>query len=530
MKHTHDNKREKKISLIASCITIVIFLCLLFAGRAFLMQKIFPAQDPSGQDVRSAPSETSYAGFDGRIREWLGIDTILSILDIGDGYTVVKADSSRTTEKASEDVKPAQADRTAAADLEAPQAGQAAAADVKAPQAGQAADADLEAPQADQTADADLEAPQAGQTASADAEPPQADQTASAGSSTASADSDKKKPAQAGTKEEAAEEKTAEEKATEKKGTEDKTEEKATEKKGTADKAAEEKGSEKEATAEKEAKQEETGEKDTKEKEKEKKKDSSPTKLQKKYIAAWEEWHMRDFPVNFPLHNYNWKYLNRDEEGKLRYEGDENYMIRRGIDVSEFQGKIDWDKVKEDGIDFVFVRAGHRTMHTGDLQRDSRAIKNLTRAKKAGLDVGAYVFSQAITKEEAREEAQLCLDVIKESGVELTLPIVFDPEIVIEDYYARINFISGKQFTDNAVAFCEKIKKAGYTPAIYANCSTETDILDMSRLKGTTIWYADYSNVPETPYDFTFWQYSNLGWVDGIPETETDLNVWFIKK
>ena len=484
MKHTHDNKREKKISLIASCITIVIFLCLLFAGRAFLMQKIFPAQDPSGQDVRSAPSETSYAGFDGRIREWLGIDTILSILDIGDGYTVVKADSSRTTEKASEDVKPAQADQTAAADLEAPQAGQ--------------------------TADADLEASQAGQTASADAETPQADQTASAGSSTASADSDKKKPAQAGTKEEAAEEKTAEEKATEKKGTEDKTEEKATEKKGTADKAAEEKG--------------------TKEKEKEKKKDSSPTKLQKKYIAAWEEWHMRDFPVNFPLHNYNWKYLNRDEEGKLRYEGDENYMIRRGIDVSEFQGKIDWDKVKEDGIDFVFVRAGHRTMHTGDLQRDSRAIKNLTRAKKAGLDVGAYVFSQAITKEEAREEAQLCLDVIKESGVELTLPIVFDPEIVIEDYYARINFISGKQFTDNAVAFCEKIKKAGYTPAIYANCSTETDILDMSRLKGTTIWYADYSNVPETPYDFTFWQYSNLGWVDGIPETETDLNVWFIKK
>ena len=497
MKHTHDNKREKKISLIASCITIVIFLCLLFAGRAFLMQKIFPAQDPSGQDVRSAPSETSSAGFDGRVREWLGIDTILSILDIGDGYTVVKADSSRTTEKASEDVKPAQADQTAAADLEAPQA-------------GQAADADLEAPQADQTAAADLEAPQAGQTASADAETPQADQTASAGSSTASADSDKKKTAQAGTKEEAAEEKTAEEKATEKKGTEDKTEEKATEKKGTADKAAEEKG--------------------TKEKEKEKKKDSSPTKLQKKYIAAWEEWHMRDFPVNFPLHNYNWKYLNRDEEGKLRYEGDENYMIRQGIDVSEFQGKIDWDKVKEDGIDFVFVRAGHRTMHTGDLQRDSRAIKNLTRAKKAGLDVGAYVFSQAITKEEAREEAQLCLDVIKESGVELTLPIVFDPEIVIEDYYARINFISGKQFTDNAVAFCEKIKKAGYTPAIYANCSTETDILDMSRLKGTTIWYADYSNVPETPYDFTFWQYSNLGWVDGIPETETDLNVWFIKK
>ena len=129
-----------------------------------------------------------------------------------------------------------------------------------------------------------------------------------------------------------------------------------------------------------------------------------------------------------------------------------------------------------------------------------------------------------------QEEAKLCLDVIEDSGVELTLPIVYDPEIVVEDYYARINYISGEQFTDNAVAFCETIKKAGYTPAIYANSSTETDILDMSRLKGTTIWYADYSGIPETPYDFTFWQYSDLGWVDGIPETETDLNVWFIKK
>lgn len=169
-------------------------------------------------------------------------------------------------------------------------------------------------------------------------------------------------------------------------------------------------------------------------------------------------------------------------------------------------------------------------MHTGDLQRDNRAIKNLTRAKKAGLDVGVYVFSQAVTEEEAREEAELCLDVIKDSGVEITLPVVFDPEIVIEDYYARINYISGKQFTDNAVAFSETVKKAGFTPAIYANCSTETDILDMSRLKGSIIWYADYGFPPESPYDFTFWQYSNLGWVEGIPETETDLNVWFIEK
>ncbi len=271
-----------------------------------------------------------------------------------------------------------------------------------------------------------------------------------------------------------------------------------------------------------------TGAADTSEKEE--KKSTSPTKLQKKYIKAWENWHMRTFPGKYPLHNYNWKYLKYDDNGVLHYEGDDDYMIRRGIDVSEFQESIDWDKVKEAGYDFVFVRVAHRTMHTGDLRRDTRAIKNLKRAKAAGLDVGAYVFSQAVTKKEAREEAELCLKIIKESGVELTLPIVYDPEIVVEDYNARINYISGKQFTDDVLAFSEVIKEAGYTPALYANSSTETDILDMSRLgEDIVLWYADYNSTPEIPYDFTFWQYSCYGRVSGI-DTDTDLNVWFIKK
>ena len=143
--------------------------------------------------------------------------------------------------------------------------------------------------------------------------------------------------------------------------------------------------------------------------------------------------------------------------------------------------------------------------------------------------MGVYVFSQAVSIKEAIEEAELCLDVIEESGVEITLPVVFDPEIQIE-YDARINYISSKQFTDNAVAFCETIKEAGFTPAIYANCSTETDILNLSRLENAEIWYADYNSVPESPYRFTYWQYTNMGWVDGIPETETDLNLWFVPK
>ena len=255
------------------------------------------------------------------------------------------------------------------------------------------------------------------------------------------------------------------------------------------------------------------------------------TKRQKSYIKSWEALHGREFPMGAPLHNYNWKYLEYDENGVLHYEGDDDYTVRRGIDVSEFQGWIDWEAVREAGYDFAFVRVGYRMFDSGDLYEDSRAVKNLKRAKKAGLDVGVYVFSQAVSKKEAREEAKLCLDVIEKSGVEITLPVVFDPEIQI-DYYARINYITSEQFTDNAIAFCEAIHKAGRVPAIYANSSTLTDILNMKRITRETdavIWYADYYGVPETPYQFTFWQYTDLGWVSGIAETETDLNLWFVK-
>ena len=290
-----------------------------------------------------------------------------------------------------------------------------------------------------------------------------------------------------------------------------------------ADKAS---GDKKETEADKASNSKKETEADKKDKEEE---DNSLTKTQKKYVKSWEENHFRPFPLTTGLHDYNWKYLKYDDDGVLQYKGDENYTVRRGIDVSEFQGKIDWEKVKKEGYDFVFVRAGHRTFHTGSLEKDTRAIKNLTRAEEAGLDVGVYVFSQAVSIKEAIEEAELCLDVIEESGVEITLPVVFDPEIQIE-YDARINYISSKQFTDNAVAFCETIKEAGFTPAIYANCSTETDILNLSRLENAEIWYADYNSVPESPYRFTYWQYTNMGWVDGIPETETDLNLWFVPK
>ena len=498
MKYNEKPQGEKKSSRLAALITAIILLCLVLAGGAFVLSG---RPSSRGADLNKGDLSSSSGsggedrGFAGRLYDWLGIETIMTILqpeesgviaggiDSADSTAGVKASVDESAAAGKTDLVSA-ADAAAGSDSDTADSAEVKAADADQADAGST---QSKAAGADQTA--------AGSTQSKAADADQAADQAAAGSTDNKA-ADTAKDSAASTKDEA-------------------------DKNAKKNSGAQSKDEEKSESVSKDEKDASSGDKKPKD---------SLTKLQKKYVKAWEEWHMRDFPLNFPLHNYNWKYLKFDDKGVLHYEGDENYTIRRGIDVSEFQGKIDWEKVKKAGYDFVFVRAGHRTMHSGDLQKDKRAVKNLQRAKKAGLDVGVYIFSQAITEKEARKEAELCLDVIEESGVEITLPIVYDPEIVVEDYYARINYISGEQFTDNTVAFCEKIRKAGFTPAIYANCSTETDILDMSRIKDTVIWYADYGSTPESPYDFTFWQYSNLGWVDGIPETETDLNVWFIKK
>ena len=513
MKYNEKPQGEKKSSRLAALITAIILLCLVLVGGAFVLSG---RPSSRGADLNKGDLSSSSGsggedrGFAGRLYDWLGIKTIMTILhpeesgviaggiDSADSAAGVKASVDESAAVGKTDLL-SSADAAAGSDSDTADSAEVKAADADQADAGstqsKAADADQADAGSTQSKAADADQAAAGSTDNKAADTDQAADQAAAGSTDNKA-ADTAKDSAANTKDEA-------------------------DKNAKKNSGAQSKDEEKSESVSKDEKDASSGDKKPKD---------SLTKLQKKYVKAWEEWHMRDFPLNFPLHNYNWKYLKFDDKGVLHYEGDENYTIRRGIDVSEFQGKIDWEKVKKAGYDFVFVRAGHRTMHSGDLQKDKRAVKNLQRAKKAGLDVGVYIFSQAITEKEARKEAELCLDVIEESGVEITLPIVYDPEIVVEDYYARINYISGEQFTDNTVAFCEKIRKAGFTPAIYANCSTETDILDMSRIKDTVIWYADYGSTPESPYDFTFWQYSNLGWVDGIPETETDLNVWFIKK
>ena len=212
-------------------------------------------------------------------------------------------------------------------------------------------------------------------------------------------------------------------------------------------------------------------------------------------------------------HDYNLSAFSHSGDN-LEYTGDARYCFRLGVDVSEHQGAIDWERVRADGYEFAFIRIGYRGYGTaGKVCQDKFFSENLRNARAAGLDVGIYFFSQAVNEEEAREEAEFVLQNL--GGCELQLPVVYDPEHIL-DAAARTDDVTGEQFTENTILFCEMIRQAGYEPMIYSNMLWEAYQFDLERLAEYPIWYADYEPLPQTPYHFVFWQYTNEGRVDGM--------------
>lgn len=223
---------------------------------------------------------------------------------------------------------------------------------------------------------------------------------------------------------------------------------------------------------------------------------------------------------------YDWSGLVRDGE-KLAYYENDALCSRWGIDVSEHQGKdIDWAAVADAGVQFAFARIGNRGATEGALSADEFFFQNAIRAGEAGIQVSAYFFSQALTEDEAREEAQFALENLREteaSGATFAY-VAYDHEPV-EIEGARANNLSSDQLTANARAFCETIAVAGYAPMLYGN---QRDLLRLTPdLRAAyPVWLAEYDvEAPTAPLDFVIWQYTNAGTVPGI-STDVDLNVW----
>lgn len=243
------------------------------------------------------------------------------------------------------------------------------------------------------------------------------------------------------------------------------------------------------------------------------------------FVDVFQEEYEVEINPNIAPKEFNDEFFIRDGE-MLRYE-DEHYYSRLGIDISKHQGSIDWHKVKESGVEFVFIRIGFRGYgKEGSLNPDERFKENISGAQKEGLDVGVYFFAQAINDDEAREEADFVIDLL--DGYELQLPVVYDPESIL-DVAARTDDVTPEQFTRNSEIFCRTISHAGYSPMIYSNMLWEAYELDLEKLSEYPIWYADYEPYPQTPYAFEFWQYTNEGRVPGISGA-VDLNIQIMKK
>lgn len=193
-----------------------------------------------------------------------------------------------------------------------------------------------------------------------------------------------------------------------------------------------------------------------------------------------------------------------------------------GIDVSEWQDDIDWQKVKEAGVEFAMIRVGWRGSEQGVLVEDTCAQANYAGASEAGVKVGAYFFSQAITVEEAVEEANYMLNLIKDWNVEM--PVVYDWEFISAE--SRTGKMDPRTLTDCTKAFCDTVAKAGYQPMIYFNTSHSYDNIYIRELTDYPFWLARYDTVLNYPYKIDMWQYTETGTVPGI-STNVDINLYF---
>ena len=229
---------------------------------------------------------------------------------------------------------------------------------------------------------------------------------------------------------------------------------------------------------------------------------------------------------SLPQSDYNWENLVEVSEAprEVQYVEDGQVVSLKGIDVSTYQGDIEWDKVAAAGVKFVFIRLGYRGYESGLLVKDDKFEQNITGALQNGIAVGVYFVTQAVSVDEAVEEARFVMDTIRPYNV--TWPIVLDIEDAAS-VTARTTDLTQQERTDHAIAFCETIQSGGYRPMLYCNIRWFIEKLDITRIAEYDKWFAQYFRKPFFPYAFQVWQYSSSGRIDGI-NGNVDYNISFV--
>ncbi len=241
-------------------------------------------------------------------------------------------------------------------------------------------------------------------------------------------------------------------------------------------------------------------------------------------VASSGKYHFAPINRELKLNDLKQENLNILDTGEYQYMQDGQVTSHKGIDVSQYQGDIDWEAVAADGVEFAFVRVGYRGYgEAGKLMEDKKYAENIEGALKAGIKVGVYFYSQAITEAEAVEEANFVLERIAPYKIEC--PVVIDVEIV-SGADGRMNKISNAERSHYASTFCETIAASGYKPMVYHNLEVGVVKLDLPELEQYDRWFASYSDTFYFPYEYKVWQYSESGSVNGI-KGAVDMNICF---
>lgn len=242
-------------------------------------------------------------------------------------------------------------------------------------------------------------------------------------------------------------------------------------------------------------------------------------------LVSGGKYHFVPIRNDLKQNNYDDACLNLLETGEIQYVEGGQVTSYKGIDVSKHQGDIDWQKVAEDGVDYAFIRVALRGYgSTGKLVEDEKFDDNVKGALSAGIKVGVYVYSQAITEEELLEEANLVLSKIAPYKIEC--PVVYDVEMV-SGANGRMNALTVEERTRFTKLFCETIENAGYVPMIYHNMEMGALKINLEELEEYNKWFAFYNPYFYYPYEYDVWQYTDKGRVAGV-KGDVDLNISFV--
>lgn len=232
-------------------------------------------------------------------------------------------------------------------------------------------------------------------------------------------------------------------------------------------------------------------------------------------------YYFEDISRSIPKNPYQDCYFTENADGTWNYEDENGVIGHPGIDVSRFQGQIDWDTVGSQNIEFAILRLGYRGYSEGAIVPDETFEDNIQGALDAKLHVGVYFLTQATTMEEIDEEVTYVLEMLE--PYEIDGPIVLDVENVA-DGEGRTAALSKEERTALIQHFFDEVKKADFKPMLYTNLKSLVLLMNYEDLADIPLWYAFYSRPIYFPYDYDILQYSETGHIEGIPE-KVDLNL-----